>query len=99
MFMRTAVVNEDSEYPLIAVYITMAAQFTSFSVPAINRAVRMSGLGQTQDKRSYLKPGCTDQVIIRDVNSVRHSGVLLSVKDSRWPPTLLTQLRKGFNKY
>lgn len=59
-FMTTA--SLDGE-PAIGIYLTKASTFTSFTVQTINKAVRVSaGLGKTQDKRAYLKSGCTDPV-------------------------------------
>ena len=36
--------------------------FRSHSASSVNKVVRGSGLGKTQDKRAYLKPGCIDHI-------------------------------------
>jgi hypothetical protein len=93
--MQTAGVTIDSG-PGIAIYLTKAVTYTSYTVQAINKAVRASGLGKTQDKRPYLKNGCSDGLIVRDVNSIRQSGVVLSLRDPRWPAKLVNQLKRGW---
>ena len=79
--------------PVLLIYITKAAMFTTHSASSIIKAVRGSVLGKTQDKRAYLKPGSMDHTI-KEGNSARQSGILLFLKDSQWPSTLLTQIKK-----
>ena len=82
--------------PAVAIYLTKACAFTSCTPQLINKAVRVSGLGKTQDKRLYLRSGCTDTSIKKDVNAVRASGIILNLKDPRWPVEIIDRLEEGY---
>ena len=57
--MRSCTLDGD---PALAIYITKTAMFRTHSASSVNKAVWGSGLGKTQDKRAYLKPGCMDHI-------------------------------------
>lgn len=81
--------------PVFAIWTSKAVKYTSSNVHGINSAVRSSGIGKTQEKRDFLKSGCTDTAIVRGVNNVRQSCVALYMDDPRWPSDLLTNIDKG----
>lgn len=79
----------------IAIWTTKAVEYSSLSLQAVNKAVRVSGFGKTQEKRDFLRPGSTDKVIIRNGNSCRQSCICLFSDDPRWPLNLLKKIKKG----
>lgn len=81
--------------PVLAIWTTRAVKYTSSSVHTINGAVRSSGIGKTQEKRDFMKSGCTDKAIVRGLNNVRQSCVALYMDDPRWPSDLVTDIYKG----
>ena len=82
-------------HPSLAIWTSRAVTYTSSSLYAINSAVRVSGIGKTQEKRSFLRSGCSDPDVVRGVNDVRQSCIALFLDDPRWPPDLLARLKKG----
>ena len=81
--------------PVLAIWTSKAVKYTSTNIQCINTAVRVSGIGKTQEKRDFLKSGCMDTVISRGLNSVRQSCVALYMDDPRWPNDLLASVTKG----
>ena len=78
----------------IVVWMKGAEPHLTLQGTAFTRAVRLSGLGKTQEKRDFLGEKCEDTAIT-EKNSERHSctAVFLSLI----PKDLASQLRKGIN--
>lgn len=85
--------------PVLGIWTSKAVKYIPSSIQSINSGVRASGIGKTQEKRDFLRSGCTDTSIVRGVNNVRQSCVALYLDDSRWPSDLLQSVKKGTKHY
>ena len=84
--------------PVIALWTSKAVKAVpTVNAQMLNNAVRESGLGKTQEKRDFLRSGCTDQEIIRNVNDIRQSCIVLFTDDPRWPTDLLQRFKRSKN--
>lgn len=58
---------------VLLVWVKGSEPYLSVSGTAFTRAVRLSGIGVTQEKRNFLLPGRED-LVLDDSNSTRRSG-------------------------
>lgn len=57
-------------HPSQAIWTSRAATYISSSLYVITSAVRVSGIGKTQEKRVFLRSGCSDLDVIQGINDV-----------------------------